>query len=106
MDLSTFLVILTIISVFIFDFTNGFHDSADMIATAIASRSMSVSVAIGLVSIFTFIGPLVAGLAVADTIGTFVNISQASPLDSQALVIAALFSAITFKGTSNNPRHS
>ena len=96
MDLSTFLVILTVVSVFMFDFTNGFHDSADMIATAIASRAMSVSVAIALVSIFTFLGPLVAGLAVADTIGTFVNISQATPHDSQALVIAALFSAITF----------
>jgi len=34
MDISTFLLILTIVSVFAFDFTNGFHDAADMVATS------------------------------------------------------------------------
>jgi len=79
-----------------FDFTNGFHDSADMIATAIASRAMKASVAIAIVSIFTFLGPLFIGLAVADTIGTFVDISSVRLIDAQAFVIAALFAAITY----------
>jgi len=96
MDLTTFLIALTVVSVFIFDFTNGFHDSADMVATAIASHAMKSGVAIAIVSIFTFLGPLVIGLAVADTVGTFVNITQAPLRDAQALVIAALFAAITF----------
>ncbi|QOP45899.1 inorganic phosphate transporter [Sulfurimonas paralvinellae] len=96
MDLTTFLIIATVISVFIFDFTNGFHDSADMVATAIASRAMRTSTAIALVSIFTFLGPLIAGLAVADTVGTFVNISNAPLRDAQALVIAALLAAVTY----------
>ncbi|ADN08997.1 inorganic phosphate transporter [Sulfurimonas autotrophica] len=96
MDLTTILIILTVISVFIFDFTNGFHDSADMVATAIASRAMKASVAIAIVSIFTFLGPLLAGLAVADTVGTFVNISNAPLRDAQALVIAALLAAVTY----------
>ncbi len=96
MDLTTILIILTVISVFIFDFTNGFHDSADMVATAIASRAMKASVAITVVSIFTFLGPLLAGLAVADTVGTFVNISNAPLRDAQALVIAALLAAVTY----------
>ncbi len=96
MEFSSILITLTVVSVFIFDFTNGFHDSADMIATAIASRAMKTSVAIAIVSLFTFMGPLVIGLAVADTIGTFVDISQAKLIDAQALVIAALFAAISY----------
>lgn len=96
MDLTTILIILTVISVFIFDFTNGFHDSADMVATAIASRAMRASVAIIIVSIFTFLGPLLVGLAVADTVGTFVDISNAPLRNAQALVIAALLAAVTY----------
>jgi len=96
MDITSILIVLTVISVFIFDFTNGFHDSADMVATAIASRSMRASVAISIVGFFTFLGPLVVGVAVADTIGTFVNISSAKLIDAQALVIAALFSAVSY----------
>jgi len=96
MDISTFLLILTIVSVFAFDFTNGFHDAADMVATAIASRAMKSSVAIAIVSIFTFLGPLIAGLAVADTIGTFVDTAGTTILHAQALIISALFAAITY----------
>jgi len=96
MDITTILIILTVVSVFIFDFTNGFHDAADMVATAIASRAMKASVAIAIVSIFTFIAPLTVGLAVADTVGTFVNITAAPLRDAQALVIAALLAAVTY----------
>ncbi len=96
MEITTFFLILTIISVFAFDFTNGFHDAADMVATAIASRAMKSDVAILIVSIFTFLGPLTVGLAVADTIGTFVNISNTTVLNAQALILSALFAAITY----------
>lgn len=96
MDLTSFLLILTIIAVFVFDFTNGFHDAADMVATAIASRAMKSSVAIAIVSIFTLLGPLTVGLAVADTIGTFVNIENADVINAQALIISALLAAITY----------
>ena len=96
MDLVTILLILTIIIVFLFDFTNGFHDSADMVATAIASRAMSAERAIVIVSFFTFLGPLIMGVAVADTIGTFVDIKGINALWAEALVIAALLAAITF----------
>ncbi len=96
MDLTTFLIVLTVISVFLYDFTNGFHDSADMVATAIASRAMAPHTAIAIVSIFTFLGPLLVGLYVADTIGTFVELSSATLRDAQALVIASLLAAITY----------
>jgi PiT family inorganic phosphate transporter len=96
MELTTILLLLTMVSVFAFDFTNGFHDAADMVATAIASRAMKSITAIAIVTVFTFLGPLTVGLAVADTIGTFVDISNTMVMNGQALIIAALFSAITY----------
>ncbi len=89
-------MVVIVIAVAIYDFTNGFHDAADMVATAIASRAMRPGVAIALVSAFTFIGPLTVGLAVADTVGTFVDVSAASPVAGEAVVIAALGAAISY----------
>jgi PiT family inorganic phosphate transporter len=95
-DLITILLVVVVIMVALFDFTNGFHDAADMVATAIASRAMSPGIAILIVSAFTFIAPLTVGLAVADTVGTFVNIENTSAIVGESLVIAALGAAITY----------
>jgi len=89
-------LVFGIICIAIFDFTNGFQDAADMIATAIASMSMSPATAISLITFFTFIGPFLGGLAVADTIGEFVNVSNQSVNIAQSVAIAAVLSAITF----------
>ncbi|WP_456413022.1 anion permease [Thiolapillus sp.] len=89
-------LILVIAAVALYDFTNGFHDAADMVAAAIASRAMRPGVAIGIVSIFTLIAPFTIGLAVADTVGTFVDISQVSSQTGEAVVIAALLAAISY----------
>ncbi len=96
MDITEILFIAVVITVFLYDFTNGFHDAADMIATAIASHEIRASFAIFLVSFFTFLGPLLAGLAVADTVGTFVDISFVSVKLAQSVVIAALLAAVSY----------
>ena len=96
MDLITFLLIIVIILVTVFDFTNGFHDAADMIATAIASRAMNTITAVSIVSFFTFLGPFIMGLAVAETVGNFVDISKASELVGESVVISALMAAISY----------
>jgi len=89
-------LILVVLIVAVFDFTNGFHDAADMVATAIASRAMKPAVAIALVTCFTFIAPFTIGLAVADTVGTFVNIHADTSLTGESVVIAALLTAISY----------
>lgn len=89
-------LVAVVIAVAVYDFTNGFHDAADMVATAIASRAMRPSMAIGIVSLFTFLGPFTVGLAVADTVGTFVDVSAAPSLAGAAVVIAALSAAISY----------
>ena len=74
MELSWFLIGSCIVLLLIFDFTNGFHDTANMVASVLASRAMTPGQVILLVSVFTFIGPLLAGTAVANTIGGFVTL--------------------------------
>ena len=96
MDGYSLLFIAVVVTVLAYDFTNGFHDAADMIATAIASHAIRPSLAILIVSFFTFLGPLVAGLAVADTVGTFVDIEGIKISLAQSVVIAALLSAVSY----------
>lgn len=43
MDWLTILLIATILVVVLFDFTNGFHDASNIVATVIASRAMSLT---------------------------------------------------------------
>jgi PiT family inorganic phosphate transporter len=95
-ELFSLSLISVILVVAVFDFTNGFHDAADMVATAIASRAMKPATAIMIVSGFTFLAPFTVGLAVADTVGTFVDISASSPLAGEGVVIGALLAAISY----------
>jgi PiT family inorganic phosphate transporter len=96
MDLFPLPLLAVILVVGLYDFTNGFHDAADMVATAIASRAMTPEIAIAIVSVFTFIAPFTVGLAVADTVGTFINIGAASSVAGEAVVIAALLAAVSY----------
>ncbi len=52
---------------FIFDFTNGFHDSANAIATSVSTRAMSPRVAVAIAAVLNFLGAFVS-LKVAATV--------------------------------------
>ncbi len=78
-----------------FGFLNGFQDSANAVATMIASRAMSPRRALVLNAICNFIGPFLFGSAVARTIGHEV---VARPAATQAVVFGALFGAIGWNG--------
>ena len=74
----------------LFDFLNGFHDSANVVATMISSRAMTPTAALVIAAVANFIGPFLFGVAVAKTIGQDV----ASPNSiTIAVVLAALVSA-------------
>ena len=84
------LIIILVALALIFDFLNGFHDSANVVATMISSRAMTPTAALIIASVANFIGPLIFGVAVAKTIGQDV----ASPSSiTIAVVLAALLSA-------------
>src|SRR5262249_46186773 len=53
----------------LFDFLNGFHDSANSIATVVSTRVLSPRVAVLWAAFFNFIAFLVFHLKVADTMG-------------------------------------
>jgi len=69
MDALVTLAVVAVIVVLIFDYTNGFHDASNIIATVIASRAMTPVQAVIIVATFEFLGPLLGGTAVANTIG-------------------------------------
>jgi PiT family inorganic phosphate transporter len=75
-----------------FDYINGFHDTANAIATSVATRALPPLVAILMAAAFNFIGAF-AGTAVAKTIGAGL-VDDATT--TQAIVAAALIGAITW----------
>ncbi|MGD0335564.1 MAG: inorganic phosphate transporter [Candidatus Omnitrophota bacterium] len=62
-------IILLIILALFFDFLNGFHDSANSIATVVSTRVLSPRYAVIWAAFFNFVAFLVFGLHVANTIG-------------------------------------
>lgn len=94
MDTILVLAVAAVIIVLIFDYTNGFHDASNIIATVIASRAMTPVQAVIIVATFEFLGPLLGGTAVANTIGKFVQIGDLEALPSIAILLCGIFGAI------------
>jgi PiT family inorganic phosphate transporter len=82
----TFLIIV-IGLVLIFDFINGFHDSANSIATVVSTKVLSPVAAVALAAIFNFVAFLIFPLKVATTIGKGV-------IDPGIISLALIFSAV------------
>ena len=76
----------------LFDLMNGFHDGCNAVSTVIYTGALKARTAIMLAAMFNFIGPLVMGIAVAETIGGVIHAADATA----HLVIAALFGAIVW----------
>jgi PiT family inorganic phosphate transporter len=86
------LLILIVIFGVAFDFINGFHDTANAIATVVATRVLSLRTAIALAAIFNVVGAL-SGTAVAETVGDGLVDADAV---TQPVVLAALIGAIVW----------
>jgi len=89
-------VTATLIAVFglavLFDYINGFHDTANAIATSVSTRALSPRVAIAMSATANFVGAL-TGTAVAKTIGAGLIVPQA---EGGVVVAAALVGAIVW----------
>ncbi len=94
MDSLTVLVVITVAVVLLFDYTNGFHDASNIIATPIASRALTPIQAVAIVATFEFLGPLLGGTAVANTIGKFVNLDEVAAVLSVTTILCGLAGAI------------
>ncbi|MDD2665332.1 MAG: inorganic phosphate transporter [Dechloromonas sp.] len=96
MDTLFLLALTTVVIVLVFDYTNGFHDAANIVATVIASRAMTPAQAVVVVGFFEFLGPLLGGTAVANTIGGFVALDGVAPTLSLAILLCGLIGAIAW----------
>ena len=84
------LLVIVVVLAVTFDFINGFHDTANAIATVVATRVMTPLQAIGMAALLNFFGAI-TGTAVAKTIGA--GLVDTNTI-TQAAVIAALLAAI------------
>ena len=96
MDTLFLLAVATVVIVLVFDYTNGFHDAANIVATVIASRAMTPAQAVIVVGVFEFLGPLLGGTAVANTIGKFIVLDGVLPLLSLSILLCGLIGAIAW----------
>ena len=112
MNLVFWLAVAAVLVVLVFDFTNGFHDAANIVATMIASRAMAPAQAVVLVGVFEFLGPLLGGTAVANTIGKFVQLDSVAASVALSVLLCGLLGAITWnlvtwwKGIPSSSSHA
>jgi inorganic phosphate transporter, PiT family len=89
------LLVLTVVIALGFDFTNGFHDTANAVATSISTRALGPRAAVALSAVFNLLGALIAievlHTHVANTIGGLVSPKHGVSL---GMIIAALVGAI------------
>lgn len=86
------LLVVVIVVALGFDFTNGFHDTANAVATSISTRALSPRMAVAVASVANLVGALVT-TAVAKTVGSGV---LETDLVTVQTVLAALFGAIAW----------
>jgi inorganic phosphate transporter, PiT family len=86
------LLVVVIVTALAFDFTNGFHDTANAVATSISTRAMPPRIAVGFSAVLNFVGAFIS-LKVATTIAGGIVAAQAT---TTTVVFAALVGAITW----------
>jgi inorganic phosphate transporter, PiT family len=87
-------VLAVIIAAMVFDYTNGFHDAANAIATSVSTRALTPRVALGMAAVGNFIGAHL-GTKVAQTVGEgLVHLPTGIP--SLGIVFAGVLGAISW----------
>jgi inorganic phosphate transporter, PiT family len=95
-DLALVAVVAIVLLALVFDFTNGFHDAANSIATVVSTRVLTPRVAVVWAAVFNFVAFLVFQTHVANTVGKTVD----SAVVSEAVIFAGLVGAIVWNLTT------
>jgi PiT family inorganic phosphate transporter len=89
-------VVIVVVTALLFDFTNGFHDTANVVATSISTRAMAPRLAVGYASILNFVGAFIS-LQVAATVAKDVVDPKAIESNTGLLMLfAGLVGAIAW----------
>ena len=90
------LVIVVVGAALVFDYTNGFHDAANAIATSVSTRALTPRAALIMAACFNMLGAML-GTEVAKTIGNgIIHVGDVPNHQGLILVLAAVIGAITW----------
>src|SRR6267142_6001153 len=93
MTATVWFVLAIVLVALIFDFINGFHDSANSIATVVSTRVLSPGMAVIWAAFFNFVAAFGLGTAVAKTIGKgLIDLSVVEPI----VILGGLIGAIVW----------
>ncbi len=95
MSTTMIMVVLTVVIALVFDTINGFHDSANSIATVVSTRVLSPRVAVIWAAFFNFVAMFIFMPRVADTVSKIVHIRAGDPAFIY-VVLAGLLGAIVW----------
>jgi inorganic phosphate transporter, PiT family len=102
-------ILLIVVTAFVFDFINGFHDSANSIATIVGTRVLSPFAAVVWAAFFNFVAAFTVGTAVAKAIGAgMIDLSIVTPnVIMGGLLGAIIWNLITwFYGIPSSSSHA
>ena len=88
LELHPFIIVVIVLAL-VFDFINGFHDTANAIATSVSTRAISPEKAIIMAAVLNFLGAMIS-TGVAKTIGGDIVVGHIE----QPIIIASLTGAI------------
>ena len=87
------ILVIVIATALAFDFTNGFHDTANVVATAISTRAASPRLAVAFAAVLNFAGAFLS-LQVAATVAS--DVINPEAIDSTTVIFAGLIGAISW----------
>jgi inorganic phosphate transporter, PiT family len=93
------ILIAVVVVALSFDYTNGFHDAANAIATSVSTRALTPRIALILAAVMNFIGALL-GQKVAQTVSETIDTSGFSPTHGLTIVMCGLLGAIIWNLTT------
>jgi PiT family inorganic phosphate transporter len=91
-DLGLIAIVAIVVLALVFDFSNGFHDAANSIATVVSTRVLTPRIAVVWAALFNFVAFLVFQTHVANTVGKTVD----SAVVSEAVIFSGLVGAIAW----------
>ncbi len=89
------IVIAVVVVALTFDYTNGFHDAANAIATSVSTRALTPRVALILAAVMNFVGALL-GQEVAKTVQSVLTIDGVSENHGLVIILSGLVGAISW----------
>jgi PiT family inorganic phosphate transporter len=93
------ILIAVVVVALAFDYTNGFHDAANAIATSVSTRALTPRVALVLAAVMNFVGALL-GQKVAHTVSDTIDTQGFSVAHGLTIVMCGLLGAITWNLTT------